>query len=140
MCNVDLWIRALDLVDKVTATVKWIQVPSHTDILGNERADVLVEEGRVSSPLYHVLSLPDRPVVCLELPSTPPREGPRRSHAHLSFMMSSPPQETPPPYAGISLKSAVTMRWWGFPDDSIFRSQGTHLPAEMNSCHPVLSI
>ena len=31
----------------------------------------------VSSPLYHVLSLPDRPVVCLELPSTPtPRRAP----------------------------------------------------------------
>ena len=52
-------------------------MPSHTDIPGNERADVLAEEGRVSSPLYHVLSLPDRPVVCLQLPSTPtPRRAP----------------------------------------------------------------
>ena len=71
VCNVDLWIRALDLVDRVSATVKWIRVPSHTDIPGNERADVLAEEGRLSSPLYHVLSLPDRPVVCLKLPSNP---------------------------------------------------------------------
>ena len=77
VCNVDLWIRALDLVDKVSATVKWIPVPSHTDIPGNERADVLAEEGRVSSPLYHVLSLPDRPIVSLELPATPtPRRAP----------------------------------------------------------------
>ena len=77
MCNVDLWIRALDLVDRVSATVKWLRVPSHTDIRGNERADVLAEEGRVRSPLYHVLSLPDRPVVSLELPSTPtPRRAP----------------------------------------------------------------
>ena len=38
VCNVDLWIRALDLVDRVSATVKWIRVPSHTDIPGNERA------------------------------------------------------------------------------------------------------
>ena len=77
VCNVDLWIRALDLVDKVSATVKWIRVPSHTDIPGNERLDVLAEEGKVSSPLYHVLSLPDMPVVCLELPSTPtPRRAP----------------------------------------------------------------
>ena len=77
VCNVDLWIRALDLVDRVSATVKWLRVPSHTDIPGNERAHVLAEEGRVSSPLYHVLSLPDRPVVSLELPSTPtPRRAP----------------------------------------------------------------
>ena len=77
VCNVDLWIRALDLVDKTSATVKWIRVPSHTDIPGNERADVLADEGRVSSPLYHVLSLPDKPIVSLELPSTPtPRRAP----------------------------------------------------------------
>ena len=73
VCNVDLWIRALDLVDRVSATVKWLRVPSHTDIPSNERADVLAEEGRVSSPRYHVLSLPDRSVVSLELPSTPTR-------------------------------------------------------------------
>ena len=78
VCNVDLWIRALDLVDKVSATLKWIRVPSHTGIPGNERADVLAEEGRVSSPLYHVLSLPDRPIVSLELPATPT---PRRALA-----------------------------------------------------------
>ena len=77
VCNVDLWIRALDLIDRVSAPVKWLRVPSHTDILGNERADVLAEEGGVSSPLYHVLSLPDRPAVSLELPSTPtPRRAP----------------------------------------------------------------
>ena len=58
VCNADLWIRALDLVDRVSATGQWLRVPitrvpSHTDIPGNERADVLAEEGRVSSPLYH---------------------------------------------------------------------------------------
>ena len=45
--------------------------------LGNERADSLAEEGRVSSPLCLVLSLPERPVLNLELPSTPtPRRAP----------------------------------------------------------------
>ena len=77
VCNVDLWIKALDLVDQISATVKWIRVPSHTDIPGNERVDVLADEGGVSSPLYHVLSLPDRPTISLELPSTPtPRRAP----------------------------------------------------------------
>ena len=28
--NVDLWIRALDLVDRVLATVKWLRLPCHT--------------------------------------------------------------------------------------------------------------
>ena len=36
----------------------------------NERVDILAEEGRVNSPLYNVLSLLDRPVVSLEVPST----------------------------------------------------------------------
>ena len=39
------------LVDRVSATIKWIRVPSHTDIPGNERADVLAEEGGKLAPL-----------------------------------------------------------------------------------------
>ena len=71
VCNVDLWITLLELVDSVSATVKWLRVPSHTDIAGNETADILAEEGTVSSPLYHVLSLSNRPIINLELPYTP---------------------------------------------------------------------
>ena len=71
VCNVDLWIKVLNLVDQVSAIVKWLHVPSHTDIPGNEQTDVLAEEGRVSSPLYHIFSLLDRPIFSLELPSTP---------------------------------------------------------------------
>ena len=45
VCNVDLWIRALDLdLD-----------PSHTDIPGNEQADVLAEESRVSCPWHSIM-------------------------------------------------------------------------------------
>ena len=77
MCNVDLWITLLDLVDTALPTIRWLRVPSHTDIPGNERADGLAEEGGVSSPLYHVLSLLEKPVVSLELPATPtPRRAP----------------------------------------------------------------
>ena len=66
-----------DLVDTVSATVDWLRVPSHTDIPQNERADALAAEGRVSSPLYHVLSVPESTVMNLELPSTPtPRHAP----------------------------------------------------------------
>ena len=62
-CNVDLWMELLELVDTVSPTLRWLRVPSHTDIPGNERADTLAEEGRVSSPLYLVLSLPDKPIL-----------------------------------------------------------------------------
>ena len=71
ICIVDLRITMLQLVDSVTPTIRWLCVPSHTAIPGNERADALAEEGRVSSPLYQVLSLPERNVISLELPSTP---------------------------------------------------------------------
>ena len=80
VCNVDLWIQLLELLDNVHATVRWLRVPSHTNIPGNERADGLAEEGRISSPLYHALSLPNRPVINLDLPSTPT---PRRTPADL---------------------------------------------------------
>ena len=47
VCNVDLWIVLVDLVDSITSTVQWLRVPSYTDIPGNEREDRLAEEGRV---------------------------------------------------------------------------------------------
>ena len=96
VCNVDLWIRVLDLVDRVSATVKWLRVPSHTDIPGNERADVLAEEGRVSSPLCRVLPLPDRLVVSLELPSTPtPRRAPAVPRSFELHNVITPSGDTP---------------------------------------------
>ena len=58
-------------VDSVVPTVRWLRVPSHTNIRGNEQGDRLVEEGRINSPLYHVLSLLERAVISLELLSTP---------------------------------------------------------------------
>ena len=77
VCNVDLWIKLLALVDEVSPILRWLRVPSHTDIEGNEKADALAKEGIISSPIYHVLSLPDRPVINLELSFTPtPRRAP----------------------------------------------------------------
>ena len=77
VCNADLWVVLLDLVDSITPTVRWLRVTSHTDIPGNERADRLAEEGRVGSPFYHSLSLRERPVIDMDLPFTPtPRHAP----------------------------------------------------------------
>ena len=50
--NVDLWIELFELLDNALASYEWIQVPSHAQVEGNERADALAELGRKSSPLY----------------------------------------------------------------------------------------
>ena len=77
LCGVDLRTTLLNLVDGVSATVHCLRVPRYTDIPGNECADALAKEGRFSSPLYHVLYVLERPIVNLELPSTPtPRRAP----------------------------------------------------------------
>ena len=36
VCNVDLWMEPLGLVDTVSPTLRWLRVLSHTNILGNE--------------------------------------------------------------------------------------------------------
>ena len=80
VANVDLCIRLLFLIDSATMRLRWIKVPSHTIavIEGNRHADHLAEVGRSSSPLYQVLSVPERPVISLELPCT---ATPRRAKA-----------------------------------------------------------
>ena len=96
VCNVDLWIKLLDLVDPVVPTVRQLCVPSHTNIPGTHRADQLAEEGRNSSPLYHVLSFPERPVVSLELLSTPiPQRAPAVPHSLEMNDVIAPSHDTP---------------------------------------------
>ena len=103
VCNVDLWIRLLDRVDTALPTIRWLRVPSHTNIPGNERADGLAEEGRVSSLLYHVLSLPERPVINLELPSTPtPRRAPAVPRSLDINDIITPSRDTPPLYKSLT--------------------------------------
>ena len=50
--NVDLCIQFKTLLDTCCPVLGWINVPSHIDILGNDRADALAERGRKVSPLY----------------------------------------------------------------------------------------
>ena len=58
--------------------------------------DALAEEGRVSSTLYHVLSLPDRPVINVELPCTPtPRRAPTLPHSLEMCDVTTPYRDTP---------------------------------------------
>ena len=67
----------------LSLTLCWIKVPSHTVVIipGNQVADRLGEMGRVSSPLYHVLSLSERLVTSIKLPFTPLHAGHQQSHA-----------------------------------------------------------
>ena len=96
VCNIDLWIILLELVDSVVPTVRWLRVPSHTNIPGNERVDRLAEEGQISSPMYHVSSLPERPVINLELPSTPtPRRAPAVPRSLEMNDIITPSHDTP---------------------------------------------
>ena len=57
----------MNLLDATTVTWEWLKVPSHVDIAGNERVDVLAANGRKSSPLYanvkHLWPLPRTPLV-----------------------------------------------------------------------------
>ena len=98
VANVDLWIQLLSLIDSATMRLRLIKVPSHTVaiIAGNRHADHLAEVGRFSSPLYQVLSVPERPVISLELPFTPT---PRRAQAVPRSVdileLATPQNETP---------------------------------------------
>ena len=139
MANVDLWIQLLSLIDSATMRLRWIKVPSHTVavIAGNHHADHLAEVRRFSSPLYHVLSVPERPVISLELPFTPT---PRRAQAVPRSVdileLTTPLNETPvlvpgshhrTPAAPPSIQHTPIRCLFGSP-------QGSHV-----SCHSVFS-
>ena len=51
LSNVSLWKELLHELDSIDRIVKWIKAPSHVGIQGNEEADSLAEDGRLSSPL-----------------------------------------------------------------------------------------
>ena len=48
--NVPLWELLLDTLSAHTGSIKFIKVPSHVDILGNNEADRLADQGRLSHP------------------------------------------------------------------------------------------
>ena len=75
--NVPLWELLLDTLSAHTGSIKFIKVPSHVDILGNNEADRLAEQGRLSHPRCPVLKTPSRDFT---MPTyTPPTKRQRRS-------------------------------------------------------------
>ena len=56
----DLWIPLLAQMRRHQQTARFIWVPSHVGIVGNEGADQLAEQGRLSHP-YNLTSFAKRP-------------------------------------------------------------------------------
>ena len=56
--NVPLWELLLDTLGTHKGSIKFIKVPSHVDILGNNEADRLADQGRLSHPRCPVLRTP----------------------------------------------------------------------------------
>ena len=86
-------------------TIKWIKVPSHVGIQGNEEADSPAEDGRLRSPLLRQSVAPKtRNLCCLLAPQwgagLPPR--PERITISVSESESSTSEQSLPssPYAG----------------------------------------
>ena len=53
--NLGLWGEILQLILTSSCTFRWVKVPSHVDIEGNEKADNLAEKGCPMSPLYNTV-------------------------------------------------------------------------------------
>ena len=75
--NVPLWELLLDTLSTHTGSIKFIKVPSHVDILGNNEADRLADQGRLSHPRCPVLKTPSRDFTVAT--HTPPIKRRRRS-------------------------------------------------------------
>lgn len=56
--NGSLWELLLAELDRPDRTIHWVKVPSHVTIEGNNEADRLAEEGRMSHPRLPALSTP----------------------------------------------------------------------------------
>ena len=65
--NVDLWMELLHLLEDPKAEFVWVEVPSHVQLEGSDRADPLAALGRWASPLSLTVNHP------AQAPVSPPR-------------------------------------------------------------------
>ena len=56
--NVPLWEEILQFLDDTFQKIKCVKVPSHVNVMGNEQANTLANQGRVSNPLYPMKGTP----------------------------------------------------------------------------------
>ena len=101
--------------------VSWVKLPSHVNILGNQRADELANAGRLASPLY-----PPSPKACLTIHGRtdfPPKRKTQRVAAPSSspalrriVFDESPPMSPPLPFSGICDNPEQRLRALGLTD------------------------
>ena len=56
--NIPLWKELLQHLDSTFQDMLWVKVPSHVNVEGNEQADTLANNGRLSNPLYPARKTP----------------------------------------------------------------------------------
>ena len=56
--NVEIWEQLLRELSQPGKTIKWVKVPSHVTVEGNNEGDRLADLGRLSSPLHPILHTP----------------------------------------------------------------------------------
>ena len=56
--NVPLWKELLQHPDSTFQDILWVKGPSHVNVEGNEQADTLANNGRLSNPLYPTRKTP----------------------------------------------------------------------------------
>ena len=62
VAHADLCTQILELIDRYGTEIKWMHIPSHVGIRGNEKADQLADLGRRKSPLlFGRISVSPRP-------------------------------------------------------------------------------
>ena len=78
VANVAIWEELLHELDQPGKTIRWVKVPSHVSVEGNNEADRPADLGRLSSPLHPVLSTPNS-VASPHMPSFAPSKKARLS-------------------------------------------------------------
>ena len=91
--NVALWEALLLELDRPGRTIHWVKVPSHVHKDGNNEADKLAEQGRMSHPKFPKLCTPAVNLLRYNIPKAPKR----RKLISLSIHHQSQPHCTPPP-------------------------------------------
>ena len=56
--NVPIWEEVLQFLDDTFQEIKWVKVPSRVNVMGNEQANTLANQGRVNNPLYPMKGTP----------------------------------------------------------------------------------
>ena len=73
MSNVPLWVLLLETLRTHQGSIKFVKVSSHVNIIGNNEADRLADQGRLSHPLCPVFQTPERHASADETSTAPKR-------------------------------------------------------------------